>query len=587
MAELIRMPKMSDTMTDGVIAEWHKKVGDKVKSGDVLAEVETDKATMDLESYEEGTLLYIGVEKGASVPVDGVLAVIGAEGEDYKALLDGTSDGSQEAPKEESKAASNGDAPAPSGDLKPGEVNTKLPDKDAVSAALPENVNATMIRMPKMSDTMTEGTIVAWHKKEGDTVKSGDVLAEVETDKATMDLEAYEEGTLLYIGVKEGSSVAVDDVIAVVGEKGANFKVLLEGGSSNGGSPAPAPSTGGSETAEQNPQANLPANADSDLSYGGGEGENNADASSNGRVKASPLAKRIAEEKGINLGQVKGSGPEGRIVKSDVESFTPGTAAPAAKPAPQAAPAPQPAAEQKSAPAPAPSPAPQAQGEYEDFPVTQMRKTIARRLSESLFTAPHFYLTMEINMDKATELRGTVNGISPVKISFNDFVIKAVALALKQHPNVNSSWLGDKIRKYKYVNIGVAVAVDEGLLVPVVRNADQKTLSTISGEVKDLAGKAKDKKLQPKDWEGSTFSISNLGMFGIEEFTAIINPPDACILAIGSIKQTVKFEDGVAKPTGVMKVTLSCDHRVVDGATGAAFLQTVKQLLEDPMRMLV
>ena len=581
------MPKMSDTMTDGVIAEWHKKVGDKVKSGDVLAEVETDKATMDLESYEEGTLLYIGVEKGASVPVDGVLAVIGAEGEDYKALLDGTSDGSQEAPKEESKAASNGDAPAPSGDLKPGEVNTKLPDKDAVSAALPENVNATMIRMPKMSDTMTEGTIVAWHKKEGDTVKSGDVLAEVETDKATMDLEAYEEGTLLYIGVKEGSSVAVDDVIAVVGEKGANFKVLLEGGSSNGGSPAPAPSTGGSETAEQNPQANLPANADSDLSYGGGEGENNADASSNGRVKASPLAKRIAEEKGINLGQVKGSGPEGRIVKSDVESFTPGTAAPAAKPAPQAAPAPQPAAEQKSAPAPAPSPAPQAQGEYEDFPVTQMRKTIARRLSESLFTATHFYLTMEINMDKATELRGTVNGISPVKISFNDFVIKAVALALKQHPNVNSSWLGDKIRKYKYVNIGVAVAVDEGLLVPVVRNADQKTLSTISGEVKDLAGKAKDKKLQPKDWEGSTFSISNLGMFGIEEFTAIINPPDACILAIGSIKQTVKFEDGVAKPTGVMKVTLSCDHRVVDGATGAAFLQTVKQLLEDPMRMLV
>jgi pyruvate dehydrogenase E2 component (dihydrolipoamide acetyltransferase) len=587
MAELIRMPKMSDTMTDGVIAEWHKKVGDKVKSGDVLAEVETDKATMDLESYEEGTLLYIGVEKGASVPVDGVLAVIGAEGEDYKALLDGTSDGSQEAPKEESKAASNGDAPAPSGNLKPGEVNTKLPDKDAVSAALPENVNATMIRMPKMSDTMTEGTIVAWHKKEGDTVKSGDVLAEVETDKATMDLEAYEEGTLLYIGVKEGSSVAVDDVIAVVGEKGANFKVLLEGGSSNGGSPAPAPSTGGSETAEQNPQANLPANADSDLSYGGGEGENNADASSNGRVKASPLAKRIAEEKGINLGQVKGSGPEGRIVKSDVESFTPGTAVPAAKPAPQAAPAPQPAAEQKSAPAPAPSPAPQAQGEYEDFPVTQMRKTIARRLSESLFTAPHFYLTMEINMDKATELRGTVNGISPVKISFNDFVIKAVALALKQHPNVNSSWLGDKIRKYKYVNIGVAVAVDEGLLVPVVRNADQKTLSTISGEVKDLAGKAKDKKLQPKDWEGSTFSISNLGMFGIEEFTAIINPPDACILAIGSIKQTVKFEDGVAKPTGVMKVTLSCDHRVVDGATGAAFLQTVKQLLEDPMRMLV
>ncbi|WP_420148918.1 pyruvate dehydrogenase complex dihydrolipoamide acetyltransferase [Spirosoma sp.] len=580
MAELIRMPKMSDTMTEGVIAEWHKKVGDKVKSGDVLAEVETDKATMDLEAYDEGTLLYIGVEKGASVPVDGVLAVIGADGEDYKALLDGSSGGSQEAPA----APKPEPAPAPANSAS-GDVATKLPDQKAVSAAPAENVNANVIRMPKMSDTMTEGVIVAWHKKEGDTVKSGDVLAEVETDKATMDLEAYDEGTLLYIGAKEGSSVAVDDIIAVVGEKGANFKVLLDGG---GSAPAPASGKetatgeGGNQTAQQNPQADLPKNADSDLSYGGGEGDN---TETNGRLKASPLAKRIAEDKGINLAQVKGTGPEGRIVKSDVESFTPG-AAPAAKPAapqPAAAPAPAPAA--TSAPAPQPAPAPA--GEYEDVPVSQMRKTIARRLSESLFTAPHFYLTMEINMDKAMELRGTVNAVSPVKVSFNDFVVKAAALALKQHPNVNSSWLGDKIRKYKYVNIGVAVAVDEGLLVPVIRNADQKTLSTISGEVKDLAGKAKDKKLQPKDWEGSTFSISNLGMFGIDEFTAIINPPDSCILAIGTIKQSVKFEGDVPKPTNVMKVTLSCDHRVVDGATGAAFLQTVKQLLEDPMRMLV
>ncbi len=581
---------MSDTMTEGVIAEWHKKVGDKVKSGDVLAEVETDKATMDLEAYDEGTLLYIGVEKGASVPVDGVLAVIGADGEDYKALLNGTSGGSQST---EAPAAPKPDpAPAPANSAS-NETATKLPDPKAVSAAPAENVNASIIRMPKMSDTMTEGTIVAWHKKEGDTIKSGDVLAEVETDKATMDLEAYEEGTLLYVGVKEGSSVAVDEIIAVVGEKGANFKVLLEGGA---GAPAAgneaATGEGGSATAEQNPQADLPANADSDLSYGGGEGDV---AGSNGRVKASPLAKRIAEEKGINLTQVHGSGPEGRIVKSDVESFVPGVASPgkAAPAAQPAAPAPQPAAPvaqpQAAAPAPAASsPAvPTPAGDYEDVPVSQMRKTIARRLSESLFTAPHFYLTMEINMDKAMDFRGTVNGISPVKISFNDFVIKAAALALKQHPNVNSSWLGDKIRKYKYVNIGVAVAVDEGLLVPVVRNADQKTLSTISTEVKDLAGKAKDKKLQPKDWEGSTFSISNLGMFGIDEFTAIINPPDACILAVGGIKQTVKFEGEVAKPTNVMKVTLSCDHRVVDGATGASFLQTFKQLLEDPMRMLV
>lgn len=569
-------------MTEGVIAEWHKKVGDKVKSGDVLAEVETDKATMDLEAYDEGTLLYIGVEKGASVPVDGVLAVIGADGEDYKAVLNGSSGGSQEAAPAAPKPEP---APAPANSAS-NESTTKLPDEKAVSAAPAENVNASIIRMPKMSDTMTEGTIVAWHKKEGDTVKSGDVLAEVETDKATMDLEAYEEGTLLYIGVKEGSSVAVDEVIAVVGEKGANFKVLLDGGA---GAPAAgqqaATGEGGSATAQQNPQADLPANADTDLSYAGGEGDA---VESNGRVKASPLAKRIAEEKGINLAQVQGSGPEGRIVKSDVESFVPGKAAPAAQPT---APAAQPAAPAPAAtPAPASAQAPAATpvaGEYEDVPVSQMRKTIARRLSESLFTAPHFYLTMEINMDKAMDLRGTVNGLSPVKVSFNDFVIKAAALALKQHPNVNSSWLGDKIRKYKYVNIGVAVAVDEGLLVPVVRNADQKTLSTISGEVKDLAGKAKDKKLQPKDWEGSTFSISNLGMFGIEEFTAIINPPDSCILAVGAIKQTVKFEGEIAKPTNVMKVTLSCDHRVVDGATGSAFLQTFKQLLEDPMRMLV
>ena len=563
-------------MTEGVIAEWHKKVGDKIKSGDVLAEVETDKATMDLESYEEGILLYIGVEKGASVPVDGVLAVIGAEGEEYQSLLDGGAEATTapETPKPEV---------APAGNIKPDQVNTTMPDANTISAAPAENVNATVIRMPKMSDTMMEGVIVTWHKKEGDTVKSGDVLAEVETDKATMDLEAYEEGILLYIGVKEGESVPVDAVIAVVGEKGANFKVLIDG---SGSAPAAAPAEQ-NQTAEQNPQANIPDNAATDLSYAGG---NESVPSENGRVRASPLAKAIAEERGIDIRQVHGSGPEGRVVKADVESFAPGTAAPApAKPAAVATDHPQAVAAPTPAPAKAPAPVPvaQAQGDFEDVPVGQMRKTIARRLSESLFTAPHFYLTMEINMDKAMALRGTVNAVSPVKISFNDFVIKAAAIALKQHPDVNSSWLGDKIRKYNYVNIGVAVAIPDGLLVPVVRNADQKTLSTIAAEVKELAGKAKDKKLQPKDWEGSTFSISNLGMFGIDEFTAIINPPDSCIMAVGAIKESVKFVDGIAQPTNVMKVTLSCDHRAVDGAVGSAFLQTFKQLLEEPMKMLV
>ena len=606
MAELIRMPKMSDTMTEGVIAEWHKKVGDTVKSGDVLAEVETDKATMDLEAYDEGTLLYIGVEKGQAVPIDGVIAVIGQQGEDFQALLNGSTGGSAEV-KPTTAPPANSPAPAAADTT---QVNTTMRDAEVVSAAPAAaavdatGVPATVIRMPKMSDTMTEGTIVAWHKKEGDTVKSGDVLAEVETDKATMDLEAYEEGTLLYIGVKEGEAVAVDAVIAVVGEKGANFKVLLNGGAGGNGTaqaPATTPASGaasepaGNATAEQNPQAGLPANANTDLSYAGAS-ENGHDA--NSRLKASPLAKAIADQKGIDLKQVHGTGPEGRIVKADVESFSPQAkpaASPQAQPAQPAAPAPQPAAAPQ-----APSPAPQAsapqasapQGDYEDVPLTQMRKTIARRLSESLFTAPHFYLTMEITMDKAMALRGQVNAASPVKISFNDFVIKAAALALKQHPNVNSSWLGDKIRKYNYVNIGVAVAVDEGLLVPVVRNADQKTLSTIAGEVKEMAGKAKEKKLQPKDWEGSTFSISNLGMFGIDQFTAIINPPDACILAVGAIKQSVMFEGDAAgvpvpKPVNIMKVTLSCDHRVVDGATGAAFLQTFKGFLEDPMKMLV
>ena len=569
-------------MTEGVIAEWHKKVGDTVKSGDVLAEVETDKATMDLEAYDEGTLLFIGAEKGQAVPIDGIIAVIGQQGEDFQALLSGNSGGSVEAapaPKadETIRPANN---PAPAG-ADTTQVNTTMADPKALSAAPADAATATVIRMPKMSDTMTEGTIVAWHKKEGDAVKSGDVLAEVETDKATMDLEAYEEGTLLYIGVKEGASVAVDAVIAVIGEKGANFKVLVDGSGSGSAPAGQAPAN--SAVAEQAISAppEKPAQP-AEATQNGHE--------TNGRVKASPLAKAIAEQKGINLQQVHGTGPEGRIVKADVESFSLPTAVAPVKPAaqPQMVPAPQPT-EAQVAPAPASQPvaAPAPAGEYEDVPVSQMRKTIARRLSESLFTAPHFYLTMEINMDKAMALRTQVNAVAPVKVSFNDFVIKASALALKQHPNVNSSWLGDKIRKYGYVNIGVAVAVDEGLLVPVIRNADQKTLSTISGEVKMLAGKAKDKKLQPKDWEGSTFSISNLGMFGIDEFTAIINPPDACILAVGAIKQTVVFDGETPRPANVMKVTLSCDHRVVDGAMGAAFLQSLKGFLEDPMKMLV
>jgi pyruvate dehydrogenase E2 component (dihydrolipoamide acetyltransferase) len=427
-----------------------------------------------------------------------------------------------------------------------------------------------VVRMPKMSDTMTEGTIAAWLKKVGDKVKSGDVLAEVETDKATMELENYEDGTLLYTGPKEGEAVAVDGILAIIGEEGADIQALLGGGSSAAAAAAPA------ETA---PAAAAPAAA--------------PQAESNGRLLASPLAKSIAKDKGVDLRQVKGSGENGRIVARDLQNAQPQAAAAPSQPAAPAqaqneyiaAALPEQAAAKPTA-APAPAPA-AAEGTYTDTPVSSMRKVIARRLSESLFTAPHFYLTMEILMDKAMETRVKLNELSPVKLSFNDMVIKACAVALKQHPAINSSWLGDKIRQNKVVNIGVAVAVDEGLLVPVIRNADGKGMSQIATEVKELAGKAKSKKLQPAEWEGSTFTISNLGMFGIDEFTAIINPPDACILAVGGIKQTAVVKNGELAIGNIMKVTLSCDHRVVDGATGAAFLQTVKGLLEDPLRMLI
>jgi pyruvate dehydrogenase E2 component (dihydrolipoamide acetyltransferase) len=563
MAEIIRMPKMSDTMTEGVISSWLKKVGDTVKSGDILAEVQTDKATMELENYEDGTLLYIGPKDGESVPVDGVLAIVGKKDEDISGLLN-EAGGNATAPKAEEKAAE----PAKT-EEKPAEktAEAEQPKAESKPAA---NVKATVIRMPKMSDTMTEGVIETWNKKVGDKVKSGDVLAEVQTDKATMDLENYEDGTLLYIGVEAGQAAKVDSILAIIGEEGADYKQLLGEGGSRPAAEKPAEKQ---EAKAENAQADnkeekgVSAQTQAAAPAAPAKAEQPA-STEGGRVKASPLAKKVAQEKGFNLSEIKGSGDNGRIVLRDVENFKPSATAPQAAQPQASAQAPQGAA-------------------YEDIPVSQMRKIIAKRLAESKFGAPHFYLTMEIDMDKSMGARTSLNEISPVKISFNDMVIKAAAAALKQHPYVNSSWLGDKIRLNKQVNIGVAVAVEEGLLVPVVRNADQKTLSQIAGEVKDLGGKAKSKKLQPSDWEGNTFTISNLGMFGIEEFTAIINPPDACIMAVGAIKQTPVVKNGLIQIGNVMKVTLSCDHRVVDGAVGSAFLQTFKSLLEDPIRMLV
>jgi pyruvate dehydrogenase E2 component (dihydrolipoamide acetyltransferase) len=549
MAEEILMPRLSDTMTEGVIAAWHKKVGDTVKKGDLLAEVETDKATMELESYKDGTLLHIGVQNGGKLQVNDLLAIIGAPGEDISGILNKQGGGAAAAPAEKKE-----DAP------KQEQAPQAAPASGGSSVDLSKVEE--VILMPRLSDTMTEGVIAEWHKKVGDDVKKGDLLAEIETDKATMELESYKNGKLLYIGAQKGDKVPVNALLCIIGEEGKVDINKIVAAAKGGGSEAPrgvaesaAPAQQAAPAAQAAPAQGAPAHSSTD----------------NGRVKASPLAKKVAEEKGIDISQVPGSGDGGRIIKADVDSYKPAAqqAAPAAKAAPAAA----------SAPA--------GQVSFDEVPVSQMRKVIAKRLGESLFTAPHFYVTMAIDMDNAIAARTKINEKAAVKISFNDLVLKACAVALKQHPAINSSWLGDKIRVNHHVNIGVAVAVDEGLLVPVVRFADTKSLTQIGAEVKDFAARAKAKKLQPQDWEGSTFTISNLGMFGVDEFTAIINPPDACILAVGGISQVPVVKDGVVKPGNIMKVTLSCDHRVVDGATGAAFLQTLKSFLEEPLRMLV
>ncbi len=539
MAEAILMPRLSDTMTEGVIAAWHKNIGDTVKKGDLLADVETDKATMELESYQDGVLLHIGTPVGGKLQVNDLLAVFGKPGEDISALLAKHSGGAA-AP---APAATAAEAPAPAA--------------PAAASSIDVSSMEEVVLMPRLSDTMTEGVIAGWHKNIGDTVKKGEVLADIETDKATMELESYKDGVLLYQGAKPGEKIQVNDLLCIIGKPGLDINAIVaavKGGATQSAAPAAAP-------APQAAAASVPAAAPVTETV-----------VNEGRIFASPLAKKIASEKGIDLRYVKGSGDNGRIVKNDIDHYqpaaVPAASAPAAKSAVIA-----------SAPAGVES--------FEEVPVSQMRKTIARRLSESLFTAPHFYLTMSIDMDAAVAARGKINEVAPVKISFNDMVLKATALALKQHPKVNSSWLGDKIRYNHHINVGVAVAVEDGLLVPVVRFADTKSLSQIAVEVKEYAQKAKDKKLQPSDWEGSTFTISNLGMFGIDQFTAIINPPDSCILAVGGISQVPVVKNGQVVPGNVMKVTLSCDHRSVDGATGAAFLQTLKGLLEEPLRMLV
>ena len=567
MATAIRMPLMSDTMTEGKIIQWNKKVGDKVKADDSLAEVETDKATMDVVGYEEGTLLYIGVEAGKAAKINDIIAIVGKEGENFQSILDEENKNAKKDKKVESASKDTVPKKNENEEKAIAEGEEKQSDNkpaDIQNVELPKD--AKVIRMPLMSDTMTEGKIIQWNKKVGDKVKSDDSLAEVETDKATMDVVGYEEGILLYIGVEAGKAAKINEIIAIVGKEGTDVSAFVNGEKNADSKPAKE----GNKTTETKDDQKQ-AQQQSSVS------QNKEAASSSledGRIKASPLAKKLAADKGIDISKVQGSGDGGRIIKKDVDSYVP-TAEPKTESKKTVEAKPVQAFEQIG------------KESYEDIPNSQMRKTIARRLGESKFQAPHFYLTMEINMDNAITSRKSINEVSPVKVSFNDLVIKACAMALRQHPAVNSSWMGDFIRQNKHIHIGSAVAVPDGLMVPVIRFADQKSLSQIAADASQLYEKVRSKKISPEEYSGNTFTISNLGMMDIEEFTAIINPPDSAILAVGRIREiVVKKGDGFGV-ANVMKVTLSCDHRSIDGAVGSAFLQTVKRFLENPVTMLV
>ena len=538
MAIKITMPRLSDTMTEGTVATWLKKVGDKVSEGDILAEIETDKATMEFESFNEGTLLHIGIPEGETAPVDSLLAIIGKEGEDISSLISGDS------------------AAAP--------VATEVKKEEVAVTAAPTSTTlpkgVVVVTMPRLSDTMTEGTVATWLKKVGDKVSEGDILAEIETDKATMEFESFNEGTLLYVGIEEGNTAPVDSLLAIIGPAGTD----VSGIASNylaGGTPQAAPVAEEAKAAPATTSAPVTQEAPAD----------------GGRILASPLAKKIASDKGIQLTQVKGSGENGRIVKSDIENFSSAAA-------PQAVAA---AAKTETVVAAAPQVfVPVGEVYTEEIKNSQMRKIIAKRLAESLFTAPHYNLVIEVTMDEAMKSRTTINSVPDTKVSFNDMVIKACALALKKHPKINSQWKEDAIIINHHVNIGVAVAVEDGLVVPVLKFTDAMSLSQIGASVRDLAGRAKNKKLGPQEMEGSTFTVSNLGMFGITEFNSIINQPNSAILSVGAIVEKPVVKNGQIVVGNTMMLSLACDHRTIDGATGAQFLQTLKQYIENPVTML-
>lgn len=565
MAEVITMPRLSDTMTEGKVAKWHKKVGDQVKEGDILAEIETDKAVQDFESEVNGTLLYVGTEEGGSSPVDAILAIIGNEGEDISALKGGNSAPAADAPKSEKEVAAKPGVPE---EFKTENENTAVEtaepvekeDGNQASAEIPAGVE--VVNMPRLSDTMTEGKVAKWHKNIGDQVKEGDIIAEIETDKAVQDFESEFNGVLLHQGVGEGDATPVDKILAIIGPAGTDVSSIISGG---GAKPAAAPAQNAAKTEEAKSETQAPTPTTAGA------------ASSTERVAISPLARKMAEEKGIDVHALSGTGENGRIVKKDIENYQP-----SANVIPSEA--------KKSVAQPQSQPQPVMNfvaGETTETPNSQVRNIIAKRLAESKFTAPHYYLMVEINMDKAIEARNEINALPDTKISFNDMIIKATAMALRNHPQVNSSWAGDKIVHHGNINVGVAVAIPDGLVVPVLKNTDFMNYMQISAAVKDMAGRAKSKGLKANEMEGSTFSVSNLGMFGIETFTSIINQPNSAILSVGAIIEKPIVKDGQIVVGNTMKLSLACDHRVVDGATGAQFLQTLRTYLEQPLTLLL
>ena len=538
MATLINMPRLSDTMEEGTVATWLKNVGDKVAEGDILAEIETDKATMEFESFYEGTLLHIGVQAGETAPVDVLLAVIGEEGEDISALLSG-----ETVATDASLAAAT-------------EIEPETKVSEAAPAAIPEGVE--IINMPRLSDTMEEGTVASWLKQVGDSVEEGDILAEIETDKATMEFESFFSGVLLHIGTAVGETAPVDTLLAIIGPAGTDISAILA--TPPAPTAPPAPSAAATQAAAATP-APVPAPVPAATSVD----EQQSITPNAGRIMASPLAKKIAKEKGIDLRLVAGTGESGRIVKRDVEQYTP-AATTSAQPAVFV---------------------PAGQEKQEEIPNSQMRKTIAKRLGASKFSAPHYYLSVELDMDAAIAFRKQYNSIPDTKISFNDIVVKAVALSLREHPQVNSQWYDDKMVLNHHVHVGVAVAVEDGLVVPVLRFANEMNLPQIGAQVKDFAARARSKKLTPQEMDGSTFTVSNLGMFGITAFTSIINQPNSAILSVGAIVQKPVVREGKIVVGNTMELTLACDHRTVDGATGAKFLQTLKEYIENPIRLVV